>query len=207
MRNIYLILIICLVLISGGCYVESTDAEETSVPGTCLQQQQTDINCLPSHPIYGVKAAGKGIGVKIESGSDKLIAHNYFEAVTLNKNGTIANAQGFPSYFKKIDCQGELYFWYDATGDNNTFRFPRLKGALIDHQNELYYYKPGQDKIYKTLMFSYFESGQCTNYNGSGYQALFYKLIPNDPAVTGVDTYPFPTPITIEAPQMNIITE
>jgi len=209
MKNIYFWLIICLPLISGGCYVENTDAEETSVPGACLQQKQTEINCLPSHPIYGVKAAGKGIGVKIvktESGSDKFVAHNYFEAVTLNKNGNIINDPGLFPLFKQIDCSGDPYFWYDATGDVD-FRFPRLKGRLVDHQNQLYYYKPGQNKVYKTIMLSYFQSDNCTNYNGSGYQALFFKLVPNDPAVTGIETYPFPTPITIDAPQMTIITE
>lgn len=126
-----------------------------------------------------------------------------FEAVELLKTGHIANFETV--YFKSLNCQGEAYYRYNVSSPGFSFR--PLKGRIIPKGNILYYYPALFENIYQTTMLSYSTNQQCANILFPN-QSMYTKLLPNDPAVTGVYNYPFPTPITVEGLiEFNIIIE
>jgi len=202
MKYLYLILFLLSVPFLISCK-NDLDAEELK-QNNCGHQAAL-ITCLPDEAVYNVRANGRNIGItKRDESSDGFIFHNYFEKVVLNKSGTIQTASNQEFYFKGLDCQGDIYLRYDDIGD--VFRFPKLKGRLIDYQTQLYYYQPGEKNIYQFIAKSVYVLNEgCVNFDPP--EALYYKLLPNDSAVTGIETYPFPTPIEIDAPQMIIIQE
>lgn len=122
-----------------------------------------------------------------------------FQAVSLMRNGKIGSCS---LYFKELDCMGEAFSFggYSDTG----FYYPPNQGLACDINSSLYYsYNPAQ--IYKFVFKSWGNANGCTNQTGSA-DDYFFKLHPNDPSITGVHTYPFPTPITVDgAVELSIV--
>jgi hypothetical protein len=106
-------------------------------------------------------------------------------------------------------CAGDVYtktlFNDDASADASTDKFFSLQqpqGRLLPcHAQEcafpLYYLKPNESTYYIVSAHSAYSDGQCIDLQNI-YPASYYKLAPNDPAVTGIEQYPFPAPVTFE---------
>ncbi len=162
-------------------------------------------NDVSSEIISQVFASGSLIGTtklnQFKNYSLKLQFNKSFEEVQLLKTGHIEN-NSEPIYFKLSDCQGEPYYSYQMY-----FSFRPIKGKVISDGNNLYYYPQQVENIYQTTMVSFSINQQCSDLAFSS-QSTYIKLLPNDPAVTGIYNYPFPIPITVEGlTEFNIITE
>ncbi len=168
-----------------------------------------------NHKIYTVKSNGNIIGTTqfnfYQSRPHPSILTNdrYFHFlfnkdfydVFLYKDGTLESV--YNKYFKSNSCQGDPYIFY---GNNTAKSFVLVpsKGMIVNYQNSLYYY-PKNTITHKFIYQSYkkYYNDACINETGdSNY--LYIKLLPNDPAVTGILTYPFPLPITIDGIELII---
>lgn len=108
-------------------------------------------------------------------------------------------------YFEKGDCTGQAYVQStDLTdyGASQGVVFRQQDGALneVTDNPAQYYYVPSRTARTEPVAYqSRFENiSQCVPETGNlswGYAAL-----PNDPAVTGVESGPLPIPITIDEP-------
>jgi hypothetical protein len=106
-----------------------------------------------------------------------------FEAVKLhlNLNGEIKDSG-------VLEWNGRTFVYYhDEQQDNALLRPP--KGRVFAFENKIYYYEAGS--IPGIL---------------PGKEGLYLEVFQNDPAITGIKDYPFPTPIEFDGiKQQNII--
>ena len=117
--------------------------------------------------------------------------------------------------FALPDCQGEAFILIE---ENPLSLQQREKGSIFSCESvnclfNLYYIAHQTSNVYRKTNESSLgmvEGAKCQNrpsYNPSTYN-IYYKLIPNDPAITGINQYPFPLPITIEGLQkLNIVED
>jgi len=199
MRKKFLTLIILftgfLFLPSAGCTVDETNIALADLT-----------NGSSAEIISQIFADGNLIGTtklnQFKNYSLKLRFNEAFEEAELLKNGHIeANSESV--FFKSLNCQGEVYYQYNILG----FSFRPIKGKVIPDGDILYYYPPLVENIYQTTMLSSSTNQSCSNLVWLN-ESTYIKLLPNDPAVTGVYNYPFPTPITVEGLiEFNIIIE
>jgi len=150
---------------------------------------------------YEITANGQNIGF-IRHGSVLYFSVD-FNYVYLRKDGTFYNEEGL--YFSEADCTGDMYMYHWVINENS-FHMPKTLGAVAVYNEQVYYYKPGETNVYPFTPVSYMSHGSCVD---SGRQeGLYYQAKPNNPAVTGIPSYPLPLPLVVEgAPQINIMTE
>jgi hypothetical protein len=173
---------------------------------------------LENRPIGGsnmpepiqVFADGEVIGVAKEIYPEAMVIkfNTHFESENLRPDGTIYQF-GSTLRFKNENCEGEVFISGISGGADNYFNTAPLKGKIIICQSEtceypLYYYPPKDKNIYYTTVRSRYSGGFCQSFHArTGY---YFKVLPNDQAVTGVKEYPFPTPITYTGVEpLNII--
>jgi hypothetical protein len=158
-----------------------------------------------------VLADGAVIGKLIEYDINlKVQVDSSFEPVRLWADGTIEPAPEVDIiFFSDTVCAGDAYtktlFNDDASADASTDKFFRLQqpqGKVLPcHAPEcafpLYYLKPYENTYYIVSVLSYYTHGACGNLTQASLGA-YYKILPNDPAVTGIQQYPFPAPVTFE---------
>jgi len=92
------------------------------------------------------------------------------------------------------DVNGELYY-YSKNSQVMQITYDHYK-SFISYSPDEYY---NQENIqYHMHNAQYAGNGRCWNYtwtsptsNASDYIVYVYKLLPNDPAITGIDEYPF----------------
>lgn len=120
----------------------------------------------------------------------------------IGKDGRLRNYGNI--YFKSEDCSGQGYLRIaDGSSDLDKFIFSSLQLHLSDFNDNLYYID-GYNQAYQ------FDAGSELSRTSSGrdhtcraktsYQDGYY--VPwqaNNPNVTGITTYPFATPITLES--------
>lgn len=165
-------------------------------------------------------ANGEPVGIIIDDNINLTLEFNSsFEPVLVGVNGTIKPElsgnylRGV--YFSEPDCQGEAYVindYYDVFYGHVPFKLTPNKGRIhecpaLECRSSLYYRYPGETNYYHVSTASKsIYTGKCANSETRGY---FYKVLPNDPAVTGIKEYPFPLPLTFEGMdkiQMKLIT-
>lgn len=193
--NIKYLLIISLVLIIlSGCNLsDDVIAEQPdSIYDGC--DPSGDMVCLNGVAAARVTAAGQVVGLINESSG--FVHHKNYKKSNLWKNGEIS---GYSVRFQGRDCIGDPYHRY-AGIDPYQLLLPTLQGELFEWEGSLYYYPPGTDTFYEFEAQSYYRynpsTGRiCSNTTTGTY--LHIKLLPNHPQKTGVQTYPFPTPIEI----------
>lgn len=123
-----------------------------------------------------------------------------FESVNLRPDGTIVMEHA-PLNFENENCTGTAYLAAPlmSTGADEYFNTKPLKGKIVACQNgscahSLYYYPPKEPNVYYTTARSRYYYGICQNF--SPRMAYYLKLLPNNPTITGIQQYPFSTPIT-----------
>ncbi len=120
--------------------------------------------------------------------------HKDFYKARLYADGTIYS--NYVYHFKLAGCQGELYIQFKIENNKN-FLLPPLKGEIFKYQENLYYYPKNSDAHKFTSQSFRTTGGECIDRIGE-VNWLYIQLLSNDPAVTGIQTYPFPLPITID---------
>jgi len=132
-----------------------------------------------------------------------------FETVSFNKDGTINNPPAINVYYKSASCQGDLYERCVNLGASTTnFTVSPQLGRIYIINSQVYYY-PKNAQVYKITIQSDHSvsndgtSGTCSDSTQTNIHCI--KLLPNDPAVTGIQAYPFPTPITIDGVNASVI--
>lgn len=135
--------------------------------------------------------------------------NDLFDEIKIKSDGKIKNfMENYLLYFKLPDCQGDIYV-DGAWGD---FGIAPLLGRVISALDNLYYYEPAPQNAYTGIMASVLYTGDephnCRNDSSGNTTGPYLKLKPNDPAITGIENYPFTLPLTIEGiNSLNIITE
>ncbi len=197
MNKISIFLISCLVLLlMTGCLGVETEAKAESAP----TDQSADY-------LY---ADGKPVGRILEYGPSLLLEFNSsFDAVKVWADGKIRPDKQV--LFSEPDCQGEVY----ARGDffDISFKLKRAKGKIFSCDASacgapLYYLPPNEDKYYFAAPASAYANQSCLNYSSTSEGEYYYKVLSNNPAVTGIDEYPLPLPLTfdgMEEIQMELI--
>lgn len=190
------LLIIFLLLFSFGCQ-----------PGEVVDASQLNEN----YQSRAIRSAGNIIGVRTDNSVDGLTFNPNFEPVQLLNTGGIEvsflkEGQLFDAiYFAKLDCTGDRYVLFsDYPFPENKFLFGPPKGRIFRDQSTdaLYYYAPDVQAMYAKISLSYrvvYHSGLIECHNPSvNDMKIMIKLLPNDPAITGLPNTPFPTPITFD---------
>lgn len=125
-----------------------------------------------------------------------------FDYVRVYADGEIKMDE-MPILFEQPDCMGQAYAHLDFFyGKNEPFRLGPKKGQIfscIPGKCEfiLYYLAPLEKFYYRGITVSQYFDGYCSNFTRGG-EWFYYKLHPNDPAITNIKDYPFPTPLTFE---------
>ena len=138
--------------------------------------------------------------------SSFLFFRNDYRAVILYRDGTIKRREII--YFSESDCSGDtLYSNYYSDGERSEeiFTVPQSLGHVTPYQGALYYYAAGETDVYRMTPLSRNGGVSCENIETPA-ESLYLKYKLNDPAITGIETYPFPLPIT-GAAEINIVTE
>ena len=161
-------------------------------------------NYVPAK-LYNVRSNGNIIGTV--SG---VYEYGYIR-VTVNKDITIGlykdgTISGTVYYFRSSSCEGEPYVRY-VLDDSKKFIFNPKYKRVYTYQESLYYYLPDAN-IYKfaSQSYTYGYENECRDSTGDTNQT-YIKMQPNDPDITGIQTYPFPTPITIDGIQEAVILD
>lgn len=163
---------------------------------------------------YTVRANGKIIGKGYPYYSlreMKVRFRNGYHAAAISPKGEIGHGA---VHFSSENCTGTPYIVKtQLVGDESTddlFLFLPFKGELMGHNaagvKKLYYYPP-KAQLYKSTVRSSWANYNQTCTNEVKSNQIVIKLLPNDPTVTGVETYPIPTPITIDGYTTPIIEE
>lgn len=156
--------------------------------------------------VYG---NGEVIGRIIDYDADVIILEfdSSFDSIKVYANGKIINQSRI--YFTQPNCAGEAYAQIDfSTEEHKSFQFGPKKGRIFTCnpgkcEFSLYYFHP-QEKFYYSIVinsvydepFGIIENGRCVN--NLYPENFYYKLHPNNPSVTDIEEYPFPTPIMFE---------
>lgn len=180
-----------------------------------LQAQITDLtdrldaSIATSEYNIPVTAAGNYIGMMVGTlyGSIVLKFNDLFEEEELTVEGKFVLSPYNILAFKNSNCEGEVYVFAVGWERPVNFNLKPEKGKIYDYNGIIYYYPPKESTVYKTNILSYYNSGNCHNYT-SPRLGYYFKVLPNDPAVTGIDIYPFPLPIVPEGlEQVTIISD
>lgn len=134
---------------------------------------------------------GKSTGIEIYNDNLSFI-------FSISTSGKIATSPNL--YFKNIDCQGTPYRPFYTSG----FQISPSKMKIIGWGENIYYH-PKHPQMYRFTSLSHtLYADSCVN---ESTERIFVEMLPNDPSVTGISTYPFPAPITIDGASMSIIQE
>lgn len=160
------------------------------------------------YKLFPIRANGKIIGKAIIVSGTVLSSFNFnsdFTVTTLRKDGTVP--QSCIVYFKQPNCsiEGGIYIRYINDFNEKTFSFPPLKGGICEYKSKLYYYPPNSQLVKIIPESRAFPN--CYLPSPSDSNPAYIKLLPNDPSVTGIETYPFPTPITVDGVMESTIIE
>lgn len=145
-----------------------------------------------------VRANGKIIGKVISEygGWNRLRFNSNFKEEIIRRDGRIDVSSYGMCYFQNENCQGEHYTPVPMNEDIRSFHSSISFNRIIDCDSNLYYALKNST-LYKFAPKSRSNIyGECLNNNFT--EQYFNKLIPNNPDITGIETYPFPLPITID---------
>lgn len=181
-----------ILLFASGCMEADAEAEPNRAE-TSLSAEP--VNVLADGAVIGLLLGYKDT-LEVEFNPD-------FKPARLWSDGKIQEASSH-LLFSGPDCSGDVYAetdFYENT-DDAPFKLQRKKGEIFTcHAPEcafpLYYLKPNENKYYIASVFSYYSHGSCSNFTQASLGS-YYKLLPNDPAVTGIQEYPFPIPLAFD---------
>jgi len=196
------VLFFMVVKMLSGCDLfeeEVVEAEEHIPPGYTINCDDESTNCIQGEPALQVTANGQVIGVINEK--EEFVFNKYFNSISLHNNGRISNNY---IYFQNGNCTEEPYAEYAENLSYNFFIIP-LQGDIYDWNQNLYYYPAGINTFYRFIAASRYKyhpttEGTCQNLNTSPDNLFYIKLYLNNPSVTGIQTYPFPSPVEILNP-------
>lgn len=130
---------------------------------------------------------------------------SFWVSTLLTDSGELTSKPyNFQLFFRLADCEGEPYTY--AYGRISSSHIKPYKSWIRNYEGKLYYVMPFKENVYRQLVILSEFNSASYSCNNSSYKRLtnipYFKLRPNDPAITGIQTYPFPLPITTkEAPQ------
>jgi len=170
-----------------------------------------------------LKSGGDVIGelISVEQGELKFRPNDDFEIATINSHGILTGSLAEAIlFYKEYDCAGQGYqiggaFIAESTANLYTIFIAPTKNKLIGNNENLYYIPKGTSYI-TAKMLSYYGwdhytgETKCINFDylSHSYENMaFLKAMPNDPAVTGIYTYPFKTPFTVDDWPSELIIE
>ena len=158
-----------------------------------------------------LKSGGDVIGelISAEQWEIKFKPNDDFEVATINSYGQLTgNWAGAYLFHKEYDCAGQGYqvggsFTGDSPANTYTMFIAPIKNKLIANDKNLYYIPKGTPHITAKMLSRYgydYNAGEtkCINLDYSTENTAFLKAMPNDPAVTGIYTYPLKTPFTVD---------
>lgn len=139
--------------------------------------------------------------------SVSLIFNEQFTPSILKANGRFKHyektARTF--YYTEPECQGKPAYVSAFNANNNDFIFSPKQGTVYDINSTVYYSPPFASLHRVTQSFASYRvehnSEICHNYSIKPMpDEILIKLLPNNPNITGIKQYPFPTPITFQPP-------
>jgi len=125
-----------------------------------------------------------------------------FESITLLANGLIAFDPNISIEFEEENCSGSLYVKFNGNNGktDESFNFQPPIGQVFEYEKHFFFYSPLNPTVHTNkTMKSYYISGVCDNYTSpDSTDVLYIALKPNDFYITGIKSYPFNLPITVE---------